>query len=51
MKTFHISFYPEKGINLTFGVNIEAESIEIALAIFTKKYPYAEISYIQNKSI
>lgn len=51
MKTFHICFYPEKGVPLTVGVNIEAENIEIALKIFSVKYPMVEISYVQNKSV
>jgi hypothetical protein len=51
MKKYHVCFYPEKGANVTVGVNIEAESMEIALAIFRVKYPYVEICYIHNKSI
>ena len=51
MNKFHISFFPEKDTNLTIGINIEAESMEIALKIFITKYPYAVISYIHNKSI
>lgn len=51
MKKFHICYYPQSGVNLTIGINIEAESMEIALKIFTTKYPYSEISYIHNKSI
>jgi hypothetical protein len=51
MKKFHICYYPEKGVNLTIGINIEAESMEIALKIFTTQHPYSEISYIHNKSI
>jgi hypothetical protein len=51
MKKFHISYFPQKGENLTIGINIEAESMEIALKIFITQFPYCEISYIHNKSI
>jgi hypothetical protein len=51
MKTFHICFYLVKDYNSTVGINIEAETIEIALKIFKEKFPMSEISYIQNKSI
>lgn len=51
MKKYHVCFFPELGTNLTIGINIEAESMDIALKIFKEKYPYAEISYIHNKSI
>jgi hypothetical protein len=51
MKKFHISYFPIKGTNLTIGLNIEAESMEVALTKFQEDYPNVEISYIHNKSI
>ena len=51
MKTFHISYFPIKGTLLTIGLNIEAESIDLALIKFQEDYPNVEISYIHNKSI
>jgi hypothetical protein len=51
MKTFHICFYLMKENNSTVGINIEAETMEIALKIFKENFPNSVINYIQNKSI
>jgi hypothetical protein len=51
MKTYHITFCPDPNTNNSFGINIEAETMEIALKMFILKYPNNEPIYIHNKSI
>jgi hypothetical protein len=50
-KNYHICFYPDRNIELTIGVNIEAVTIEGALSKFKELHPNVEVVYIQNKSV
>jgi hypothetical protein len=50
MRTFHFAFYTDPTVALLGSVNIQGETLEIALQKFREKYSFATINYIHDKT-
>lgn len=51
MTTFHFAFFNDPAVALLGSVNIQRETLEVALQQFRLEYPNATINYIQQKTL
>lgn len=51
MTTFHFAFFNDPTVALLGSVNIQGETLEVALQQFRLEYPNATINYIQQKTL